>query len=66
MATIADLKTELATVREQKQDVIKTGKSYQVVSGHSVVNHSLSDLEQQEQLLIKRILRKAGYKTTTL
>ena len=66
MATIASLKTQLDTVRTAIDDAVKTGRSYQIVSGHSVVNMSLNELRGEEQRLIKRIVRKAGYRSITL
>jgi hypothetical protein len=64
--TIAELKVNLATIRQAIEDVVKTGKSYQIVGSHSVTNLTLSELREEEDRIIKQILRKAKYKPYTL
>ena len=57
MATLTELKTELATLEAQKKET----KEYSIVGSHTVKNSDYEDLQKNIDVLKRRIYRYLGY-----
>ena len=61
MATLNELKRELATAQQARRDVLATGKEYSIPGGLTVKNHDLSTLDAEITRIKREILRRSGY-----
>jgi len=64
--TITELQTNLETVRTAIDDTIKTGKAGNIVGSIGYTNLTLDELRAEEKRIMLEILKKVGYRSTTL
>ena len=62
---LEELQQQLKDVQTAITETIKSGKSYNITGSHSITNHDLKDLREQEAYIKRQIIRLKGYASRT-